>query len=113
MITLLAVLAMTFAAFAVWLAIRIINRRERWAKWTAVALVLIAITGYPLSMGPVVVFVPYLYLRADDFTRFYYPIYWVSYRCELVDDIVFDWYCGYLWEDRFVRAWQECFGGDE
>ena len=113
MITTLAVIGMTSAAFAVWLAIRIINRRERWAKWTAVALSLIAIAGYPLSMGPVAIFAPDLRLRAHDFYRFYYPIYWVSYKSELVDDIVFDWYCDYVWQDRFVTAWLECFGGDD
>jgi hypothetical protein len=33
------VLGVAFAAFSVWLAVRIINRRERWAKRTAVVLV--------------------------------------------------------------------------
>lgn len=40
-----------FAAFCVWLTVRFINRRERWAKWTVAALV-----GVPmlciLSVGP-------------------------------------------------------------
>jgi len=27
-------MAVAFAAFCVWLAVRIVNRRERWAKWT-------------------------------------------------------------------------------
>jgi len=31
---LLPTLAIAFAAFCVWLTVRIINRRERWAKWT-------------------------------------------------------------------------------
>src|SRR5579863_7283053 len=39
------------AAFAVWLAVRIINRRERWAKQSAAAL-FIGIVLYPLSSGP-------------------------------------------------------------
>src|SRR5665213_3154876 len=46
----LSTLAITFAAFCVWLIVRIVNRRERWAMWTAVLLVLV---GYPLSFGPV------------------------------------------------------------
>jgi hypothetical protein len=45
-------LAVAFAAFCVWLAVRIVNRRERWAKWTLVG----TITGLPLlyvlSFGP-------------------------------------------------------------
>jgi hypothetical protein len=43
-----SVFAITFAAFCVWLGVRIVNRRERWAKWTA------GVIGYPLSIGPVV-----------------------------------------------------------
>jgi type VI protein secretion system component VasK len=30
----LLALSVAFAAFCVWLVVRIINRRERWAKWT-------------------------------------------------------------------------------
>ncbi len=48
----LPVLAVTFAAFCVWLAVRIVNRRERWAKWTAVALLAGSPLLYPLSFGP-------------------------------------------------------------
>jgi hypothetical protein len=44
-------LAATFAAFALWLAVRFINRGERWAKWT-----LILAVGLPVlylgSFGP-------------------------------------------------------------
>jgi hypothetical protein len=40
-----------FAAFVVWLAVRISNRRERWAKWTAFALAFVVV-ACPLSMGP-------------------------------------------------------------
>ena len=38
-------------AFALWLGVRIVNRRERWAKWTAV-LLLVVFVLYPLSSGP-------------------------------------------------------------
>jgi hypothetical protein len=34
----LPALAVAFAAFCVWLGVRIINRRERWAKWTLAGL---------------------------------------------------------------------------
>lgn len=34
----LPALAVSFPAFCVWLAVRIFNRRERWTKWTAIAL---------------------------------------------------------------------------
>jgi hypothetical protein len=45
-------LGMTVAAFAVWLEVRIVNRRERWAKRTALGFVATLI-AYPLSFGPV------------------------------------------------------------
>jgi hypothetical protein len=50
MTILLSALAVAFAAVCVWLAVRIVNRRERWAKWTAVAL--LAALLYGLSYGP-------------------------------------------------------------
>jgi hypothetical protein len=46
----LAIFGVAFAAFCVWLGVRIVNRRERWTKWTAVVLALLA--AYPLSIGP-------------------------------------------------------------
>ena len=47
----LIVVAVSFAAFCVWIAVRIINRRERWAKWT-LAIVLAVVAIYPLSITP-------------------------------------------------------------
>jgi hypothetical protein len=44
-------LVVAFAAFCVWLAVRIVNRQERWAKRTAVGL-FVVLVGYPLSIGP-------------------------------------------------------------
>jgi hypothetical protein len=52
MTILLPALAVAFAAFCVWLVVRIVNRRERWAKWTAVAILVAVLIGYPLSSGP-------------------------------------------------------------
>jgi hypothetical protein len=34
----LMIFGVAFAALCVWLMVRIINRRERWAKWTAIAV---------------------------------------------------------------------------
>ena len=50
MTTVLMVTGVAFAAFTVWLTIRIINRRESWAIWTAVGLFVLAM--YPVSFGP-------------------------------------------------------------
>jgi hypothetical protein len=44
-------LAVGFAAAGVWLSVRIVNRDERWAKRTAVALACLPIL-YVLSFGP-------------------------------------------------------------
>ena len=48
-----AVLGVAYAALCVWLMVRIVNRRERWAKWTAVGLVALSVL-YVLSSGPMV-----------------------------------------------------------
>jgi hypothetical protein len=46
----LPALAVAFAAICVWLTVRVVNRRERWAKWTAVAIGLSVF--YVASFGP-------------------------------------------------------------
>jgi hypothetical protein len=35
----LAIFGLAFAAFCLWLTVRIVNRRERWAKWTLATVV--------------------------------------------------------------------------
>ncbi len=47
----LSVLGATFGAFGVWLAVRIINRRERWAMRTLTAVVVLPLL-YFASFGP-------------------------------------------------------------
>ena len=44
-------LGVAFAAFCVWLTVRIINRRERWAKWVLAAVVGLPVL-YVASFGP-------------------------------------------------------------
>jgi hypothetical protein len=75
-----AVLGVAFAAFCVWLGVRIVNRRERWAKWTAVALLVLTPVLYVLSIGPAA----WLHTRhlmpesLSSATRhFYDPIHWI------------------------------------
>jgi CHAT domain-containing protein len=48
---LLPVLGVSCATFAVWLIVRIIKKREKWAMRTAAVLVLVAVL-YPLTAGP-------------------------------------------------------------
>lgn len=45
-------LGVAFAAFCVWLGVRIVNRRERWAKWTAAGLAIALPVIYLLGLGP-------------------------------------------------------------
>jgi hypothetical protein len=47
----LPALSLLSAAFCVWLGVRIVNRRERWAKWTAAGTVVLPAL-YVLSFGP-------------------------------------------------------------
>ena len=47
----LPALAVAFAAFCIWLTVRIVNRREQWAKWTLAAVVGLPVL-YVLSFGP-------------------------------------------------------------
>jgi len=51
MTILLPALGVIFAALVAWLSVRIINRREKWAKWTLATAVLLLIL-YPFSIGP-------------------------------------------------------------
>jgi hypothetical protein len=47
----LPALAVAFTAFCVWLTVRIVNRRERWAKWTLTVTLSLPVL-YVLSYGP-------------------------------------------------------------
>jgi hypothetical protein len=51
MAMLLAALGVVFAAFGVWLIVRIVNRRERWAKWTLATVIGLPVL-YVASFGP-------------------------------------------------------------
>jgi hypothetical protein len=73
--------AVVFAALCVWLTVRIVNRKERWAKWT-LAATLAAPVLYVASFGPAC----WIYSRTWDSeswwvwkawetaNRIYYPI---------------------------------------
>ena len=52
MVLTVSIIGVAVVAFCVWLTVRIINRREKWAKWTlAMAVVGFPVT-YVLSFGP-------------------------------------------------------------
>jgi len=46
-------LGVVLGAFCLWLTVRIINRREEWARWTAIGILLTTFVGYPLSLFPI------------------------------------------------------------
>jgi hypothetical protein len=73
MTIILPALAVAFAAFCVWLAVRVYNRRERWAKWT-----LAAVLGVPLlyvtSFGPACWLSDWETLSESDVCDLYRPI---------------------------------------
>ncbi|MBI3865464.1 MAG: hypothetical protein HY290_26615 [Planctomycetia bacterium] len=51
MMIVVSTLAVAFAAFCVWLTVRIVNRKERWAKRTAAGVLGVPVL-YVLSFGP-------------------------------------------------------------
>jgi hypothetical protein len=51
MVIAISVLAVAFVAVSVWLVVRIVNRHERWAKWTLAALIGVPAL-YVGSFGP-------------------------------------------------------------
>src|SRR5262249_55978336 len=51
MVIALSLFAVAFAAVSVWLVVRIVNRRERWAKWTLAGLIGVPAL-YAGSFGP-------------------------------------------------------------
>jgi hypothetical protein len=55
----LSIIGIAFAAFGVWLTVRIVSRRERWAKKVAAVLVA-ALVLYPFSWGPFLLATSYL-----------------------------------------------------
>src|SRR5260221_436734 len=102
MIIVMPALAVAFAAFCVWLTVRTVNRRERWATWTALGL-LIVLVGYPLSIGPAHCFVwnantSWIYKTAD---VVYSPIACACDKSEAATRWIF-WY-DRLWDDFRVR----------
>ena len=70
---LLPAVAVTFAAFCVWLMVRIVNRRERWAKWTLAGVVGLTIV-YVLGVGPACWLVDRDRISRNSAARIYAPL---------------------------------------
>jgi hypothetical protein len=54
MIAALVFFAASYAAFCIWLAVRFINRRERWVKRSLIAVGFLTILLYPWTWGPAI-----------------------------------------------------------
>jgi hypothetical protein len=85
----LLVLGVAFAAFCVWLTVRIVNRRERWARRTALAMACLPIL-YVLSFGPAcwMAATPRVAGSADAprmWMRFYFPMGALIHRTQSQD----------------------------
>jgi hypothetical protein len=70
----LSIFGVAFAAICVWLTVRIVNRRERWAKWTLAGTVIGAPALYVLSFGPACWIVSRTDCGHTAFTEAYRPI---------------------------------------
>jgi hypothetical protein len=92
----LAAFGFALAAFCVWLAVRIVNRRERWAKWTAVGLT-VALLAYPLSAGPAVWLFVHVLPKSSlpTINALYAPMTYAIPRSQATNDVAI-WYYG-LW----------------
>jgi glucan phosphoethanolaminetransferase (alkaline phosphatase superfamily) len=97
----LATIGVAFAAFCVWLTVRIVNRRERWAKWTLAAVLCVALVAYPLSTGPME------WMHENDsftdqevevLTRFYSPLAWLTANGPHQINDAFAWYLNWCVE---------------
>ena len=74
MIILFPTLAVAFAAYCVWLTVRVVNRRERWAKWTAVSAIGLPVL-YAASFGPACWLCCSGYVNSKAIVRAYDPVF--------------------------------------
>ena len=108
MTIILLIPAVAFAALCVWLTVRIVNRRERWAKWT-LAGVLGLPALYVASFGPACWFSSRTRIGNFNLPTVYRPILSAMSRGSNVTK-VFSWYAqagaqtGWMWVDMSDSA---------
>jgi hypothetical protein len=90
----LPILGVAFAALCVWLAVRSINRKERWAKWTLAAVTILP-TLYVLSSGPAIWMSGGEERMPEWLLTMYWPLRLIPDGPEFIED-AFIWYLG-LW----------------
>jgi hypothetical protein len=96
----LAIFGVALAALCVWLTVRIVNRREKWAKRTAVVLLWVLLFVYPFSIGPIACIVNHDILPASwkpALVEIYSPIIWaVNHGPQWLQDAA-GWYLS-IWQ---------------
>jgi hypothetical protein len=90
---LLSTLSLALAAFAVWLGVRIVNRRELWAKRTAVVLIGVLV-GYPLTIRPACWFVEMEVFHTNTVAHAYCPLVLLLESAPRPVDRLARWYAG-------------------
>jgi hypothetical protein len=91
----IAIFGITFAAFCVWLTVRIVNRRERWAKRTAWGLLIAMAPSYIICPGPLLWLHGHGLLPAWMFAmaqRLYWPLDWLYLNGPQPIRTALDWY---------------------
>lgn len=101
MTIILPTLGIAFAAFCVWLTVRTVNRRERWAKRTVVVLPILLLVGYLASIGPVAACLLGHEGMTDVFLSAYRPIIFCMGKSEVILNVV-NWYLG-IWTNGAVQ----------
>ena len=91
----LPALAIAFAALCVWLAVRIVNRRERWAKWTLASAVGLPVM-YVASFGPACWLVSHDGLPRLGTARIYRPLVHISNKEVSAVSSILCWYAEVL-----------------
>jgi hypothetical protein len=96
--TLLSALAVALAAFCIWLTVRIVNRRERWAKRLAIVIACLPIL-YVLSFGPACFICSFREIGKREIPAAYRPIGWLAVREPTIVGRSIVWY-GKIWVPR-------------
>jgi hypothetical protein len=87
----LSIFGVAFAALCVWLAVRIVNRKERWAKRLAAAIIVIP-SLYALGIGPAGWLRSYDFISHDAELTFFHPVYLLmQYGPEEMRDVMLWW----------------------
>src|SRR5262245_43617677 len=77
--TALSIIGVAFAAVCIWLTVRIVNRRERWVKWTVAAIVGLPLL-YVATFGPACWLCNNFWLDSRLTWTIYRPVTWSWYQ---------------------------------